>query len=45
MSIPIFEEILFRYGMFVGVSLFIYLILNIDYKNIKKEIKSWILYI
>ena len=45
MSIPIFEEILFRIGMFGGATLFIYFILEIDYKSIVKEIKSWILYI
>ena len=45
MSVPIFENILFRITMFGGVAFFIYYILDINYKEIKKSIKNWILYI
>jgi hypothetical protein len=44
MSVPIFENILFRIGMFTGVTLFIYYILDIDYKKIKYGIIDWLVY-
>jgi len=44
MTLPIFESILFRIGMFAGVSFFIYYILEINYKQIKYGIIDWLVY-
>ena len=41
MIFPLFEYLMFKITMFAGVSLFIYLILDIDFNKIKKEIKIW----
>lgn len=35
---------MFRIGLFIGVTLFIYLILDINFKKISKGIREWIIY-